>query len=213
MGKQNSGINGPFTGKVGTAVGVVLNGTAVVRSRPVKRTKPFSRAELAQQARFRLMSAFLSNSMTLLNITFKNIAIRMTGFNKAYSYNVKNAITGQFPNLTIDYSMVLMSRGDLPGTESVRFISPESGLLEFNWADNSGKGLARETDKVFIAIHSEKNMNWIHKINVANRNAGAVKLNIPQFKGERVHGYLGFISEDEKEVSDSRYLGALDLAN
>ena len=59
MGKLLQGINGPFSGKVGTVVGYMWNDVAVIRVQTSKRTKPFSDKELNQQARFALMNQFL----------------------------------------------------------------------------------------------------------------------------------------------------------
>ena len=59
MGKVKQGINGPFTGKVGSVVGIDYNGVGVMRSLPSRRSKPFTPQELQQQAKFRLTSQFL----------------------------------------------------------------------------------------------------------------------------------------------------------
>ena len=120
MGKLLKGINGPFSGKVGTAVGYMWKDIAVIRARPRRRRKPFSDKELNQQARFALMNQFLIPVKDLLNISFAHLAYRMTGFNKGFSYNVKTAILGVRPDLSIDYPMVLLSRGDLTKAESPR---------------------------------------------------------------------------------------------
>ena len=42
MGKLIQGINGPFTGKVGPAVGSSWRGISVIRSLPSPRTRPFT---------------------------------------------------------------------------------------------------------------------------------------------------------------------------
>ncbi|HVY75313.1 MAG TPA: DUF6266 family protein, partial [Puia sp.] len=118
MGKYLNGINGPFIGKVGTAVGTTWKGIPVMRSAPVKRKKPFTEGELRQQARFKLINKFLNPLMDLFKATFKAEAVLVTEYNKAISYNIKNAITGVYPDFTIDYESLLVGRGDLPGALS-----------------------------------------------------------------------------------------------
>jgi hypothetical protein len=211
MGKLLQGINGPFTGKVGPVVGSTWMGMAVIRSKPERRKKAFSEAELAQQAKFRLMSNFLSRVMPLLNVTFRHLAVRMTGFNKAYSYNVKNAFTGAYPDQKIDYSMVLLGRGDLPNAGSPAVTSSSSDNVDFSWTDNSGKGKACETDKAFIAVYCEEMNQWNYKLDAAERSAASCRLSTPFFGGKSVHGYIGFISADGKEVSDSMYTGMVQI--
>jgi hypothetical protein len=209
MGKLLQGFSGPFTGKLGPAVGSTWMGIPVIRSKPRRRRGGFSEAELAQQAKFRLMSNFLSPVMDLLNETFKQLAVRMTGFNKGYSYNVKNVFTGLYPDLKIDHSLVLLGRGDLPNAGSPAASSSTPGNLDFIWTDNSGRGKARETDKAFVAAYCEEMNQWKYELSVADRNAGIYKLDISHFGGKPVHVYIGFMSADRKEVSDSIYIGII----
>ncbi|MEJ0081356.1 MAG: DUF6266 family protein [Puia sp.] len=122
MAKFSQGINGPFYGKVGAVVGYTWKGIPVMRGLPKSRTKPFTPKELNQQAKFRLMNGFLTPLNDLFNVTFAHLAVQMSAYNKAFSYNIKNATTGFGPDLAIDYNMVLISRGDLPRAELVAVI-------------------------------------------------------------------------------------------
>jgi Family of unknown function (DUF6266) len=207
MGKLLQGINGPFSGKVGTAVGYVWNGVPVIRSRPASRKKPFTEKELNQQARFSYMSKFLVPLKDLLNITFAHLAVRMTGFNKAYSYNVKNALTGFGPDLKIEFSMVLVSRGDIPAAENILVDSPLPGVLQFSWADNSGKGKALGTDKAFAAWFDSESGIWDYALDLATRADGQCQIEIKDSTGKPLQTYLGFLAADGKDASDSVYAG------
>jgi hypothetical protein len=148
-----------------------------------------------------------------MNETFRSQAVRMTGFNKGFSYNVKNVFTGEYPNLTIDNSLVVLSRGDLPnaGTPSAKSSAP--GLLEFSWTDNTGKGNSAKTDQAFVAVCSEKDSDWRYKLNASERSVGSYTMDLKFFKGKTVHVYIGFMSADGKEASDSLYLGKVDILN
>jgi hypothetical protein len=210
MAKLSQGINGPFSGKVGAVVGYTWKGIAVMRGRPSPRTKPFTPKELNHQAKFRLMNKFLIPANGLINVTFAHLAIGMSAFNKAFSYNVKNAITGVQPNLTIDYGMTLISRGDLPGAESATVSTVSPGLLQFSWTDNSGKGNAKATDKAFVAVYSEELENWDYRLDIATRSQGKCEMLMMNFPGKPVQTFIGFISADGKDASDSAYTG---LAN
>ncbi len=212
MGKFYSGINGPFSGKVGTVVGYLYKGIPVMRGLP-DRKKPSTPNELNQQARFRLMNKFLTPLNDLLNITFAHLAVGMTGRNKAFSYNLKNAVTGVRPDLAIDYTMVLLSRGDLPTAESPTVSSPSSGLLEFSWTDNSGKGKASGEDKVFVAVYHKDTGNWYRQMDIATRADGKCKLELQKdtYAGKLLHVYLGFVAASGKDASDSVYLGMVEV--
>jgi hypothetical protein len=212
MAKLYSGINGPFSGKVGTVVGYLYKGIPVMRGRP-KRTKPFTPNELNQQARFRLMNNFLTPLNDVLNITFAHLAVRMTGRNKAFSYNLKNAITGVHPDLAIDFGMVLLSRGDLPGVESPSVDSPSADVLNFTWEDNNRKGKASGADKLFVALYQVETGFWHAPMDIATRADGKCKIEMQKevFTGKKLHVYLGFMAADGKDASDSVYLGIVQV--
>ncbi|HSZ32837.1 MAG TPA: DUF6266 family protein, partial [Puia sp.] len=156
MGILVNGINGAVIGKVGPAVGYMWKNKNVIRSKASKSKKPLSPLQKQQHAKFSLMNNFLIPAKSLLNITYAHLVVNMTGFNKAFSYNVKNAITGYYPNLKIDYSRVLLGRGDLTNVPAAIATPSSEGTLRFNWTDNSGEGSAKSADQVFVAIYSEE---------------------------------------------------------
>ena len=218
MGKLLKGANGPFSGKVGTVVGYMWKDVAVIRARPTTRRKPFSEKELNQQARFALMNQFLIPVKDLLNISFAHLAYRMSGFNKGFSYNVKTAILGFRPNLSIDYPRVLLSRGDLTKAESATVTALSPLTLQFNWIDQSGTGNARATDQVYVAVFSSEKNNWFYRLNVATRNTGSFKLELEKFlldpspfAGKPLQTYIGFLAADGKDASDSVYTGLVNM--
>ena len=211
MGKLLQGINGPFSGKVGPVVGYMLNNQAVIRSLPGRSKKPLTPKQLHQRKKFALMNDFLGQLTFLLNITYANVAVNMTGSNKAFSYNVMNAIRGFYPDISIDYNMVKLGRGDLPNVESANTNPLPDGKLEFTWTDNSGTGKAKATDKAFAAVYNEELNNWEYDLNLSTRGAGRCVIDVPLLKGKPVHGYLGFITEDGKDVTDTLYSGEINL--
>jgi len=218
MGKLLKGVNGPFSGKVGTAVGYMWKDLAVIRSRPERRRKPFSEKELNQQARFTLMNQFLVPVKDLLNISFAHLAYRMSGYNKGFSYNLKAAILGIRPNLSIDYPAVLLSRGDLAKAESATAMALSPYTLQFNWIDQSGKGNAHDTDQVYVAVFSTEKKRWFYRLDVATRSAGRFTLELnkvlldpSEFTGKPLQTYIGFIAANGSDASDSVYTGMVNM--
>jgi len=211
MAKLLNGINGPISGKVGAVVGYTWKGKAVIRSLPKKRTRPLSPLQLQQHAKFALINKFLNPLLSLLNLTFSTVAVQMSGFSKAFSYNVKNAISGTHQALTINYSMVLLGRGDLPNAASPSAQSLNNGELVFNWTDNTATGQARANDKLYVAVYCEEVNNWISRVTETTRNDGTFTLKLDLFKGKPVQTYIGFITADGKDVSDSAYTGPVNI--
>ena len=213
MGKIVQGINGPFFGKVGSVVGYMWKGIPVMRAIPKKRTKPFSEKELNQQARFRIMNACLCNLKDHLNITFGHLAVGMAGYSKAFSYNVKNAIIGALPDMSVNYPLLLLSRGDVPSVEKIEFSSPLENVFQFNWTDNTGVGKALSTDRVFVALFNQKLGQWSSLLNCAMRSDGScrVEINNGWKSTEQIHAWIGFLARDGKDASDSVYGGVLQM--
>ena len=207
------GITGPFIGKVGPVIGYVSRGKAIMRGRPnLNKSRNPSALQRQQHAKFFLMNKFLGPIIPFLNETKKTVDIDLTGYNKAFSYNVKNAIAGTYPDLIINYNTVLLSRGDLPNVRSVEIESLSHGEITCRWTDNSGTGLAGPGDKAFLAVYCpEASNSWIYGLDQTERSAGICFFNVTLFSGRTVQIYMGFVSSDGKEVSDSLYAGELQI--
>jgi hypothetical protein len=211
MGTITKGILGGFNGKVGTVVGSNWKGKAVMRSKPGPRKGKPSQAQAEQQVKFSLMIKFLQPLTPLLELTYKKVATGMSGFNKAMSFNVMNAITGTYPAYSIDYAALLLSRGDLPNATAPAAASSAAGKLVFSWTDNGGLGRALATDKAFVAVYSETLKHWAFITDTAARNAGIYTLDATAFSGQAVQTYLGFISANGRFVSNSLFTGVVNV--
>lgn len=210
MAKMPNGYNGPFIGKLGTAVGYYWKGVPVVRSMSRTRTIPFSDAELAQQKKFGMMSKFLSPIDHLLNLTFARQAVGKSGYSVAFSYNSKKVITGKYPDFSIDYSAVKISLGNLIGFESPAAACIEKDVVQFTWINNSEMDQALSSDRVFVAVYSEDKNDWITRFNIADRLNGIYKLNLEKLKGTRLHTWIGLMPTYAKEPCDSVYTGMVE---
>lgn len=211
MGILLQGINGHFSGKVGPVVGYMLGKKNVIRILPGRSKRPLTPKQIHQRKKFALMNEFLKQLQSMLNLTFANVAVNMTGSNKAFSYNVMNSIRGFYPDISIDYKMVLLGRGDLPNVETAKTIPVSDGKLEFTWTDNSGTGKAKTSDKAFAAVYNEELNDWEYELNLATRNQGSCVLDTTLLKGKPVHAYLGFMTETGKDATDTIYTGIVNL--
>ena len=214
MGKIRKGILGGFSGKVGTVVGASWRGIAYMRSLPLKVRNPRTQPQRMQRSKFALALGLLQPMTAFLRTGWKLYAYKQSPFNAAMSYTINNAIIGTYPNYDIDPSKVLVSRGSLP-TVTNTFVSFNTGNveIELQWEDNSGKGSAKVTDKALIAILNLDKGEAITETAGAVRPDCAQNLVVPaEWLGDEVHVYMGFISDDGKEVANSVYLGNVTLA-
>ena len=206
MGKIENGIMSAVSGKVGPVIGSSWKGIQYLRSRPSRPTKPCSPLQLQQQKKFKIITCFVNTMKQLFELGFKNIDIRKTGINNAISYNLKNAINAIDSSFEINYSKVMVTRGDLPNANSPLVVSCIESILKFNWINNSGEGIAKAHDQCIMAAWSPEINMGIYALQ-SNRENESGSLAVKQFLGLEVNVWISFISAKDIEVADSRYLG------
>ncbi len=210
MGTITKGILGGFSGAVGPVVGASWKGLDVMRSRSRKRSSDSSAAQLEQQLKFSIIMNFLQTFTDVIDITYKQYAVKMTAFNAAFSYHLKNAVAGVSPDFTVDYKEVLVSRGELPNGNAVT-ASLAGNIIKYNWGDNSGLGRALATDKSVLVIYCKDLDVSLYSYEGPERSVGEALLDVSNFAGHTVETWIGFVSEDGQEVANSIYTGSLQV--
>jgi hypothetical protein len=212
MARINKGILGPISGKVGSVVGGTWKGIDYVRSKQGSRSGPPSPAQLEQQEKFKLVTRFISSLGGLLMFTFKNYAHEMTGANSAMSYTIKNAVVGNYPNYELDYSRVLVSRGDLPNVGNPLATAEAGSKVKFVWTNNAGVGKAMLTDKMIVLVYCPEMNLCIYTTGSTTRSTTQQELDVATFSGKVVHTYVGVTSENGKDIASSFYTGQLTIS-
>lgn len=213
MGIIDKGILGGFSGKVGTVVGGTWKGITYMRSKGPGGRTTFSQSQMEQHAKFAASIKFLQPMVSLLNTTFKDYAVKMTGFNNAMSYTLKNAITGTYPVYTVDYSLALVSRGDLPNALSPSASSTgTAGKVVFTWTSNQGVGKAAPDDKAVLVVYCPEMKLCVYTDAGPDRSTGTGELTVTGFAGKTVQTYVAFISADGRDLSNSIYTGQLTVS-
>lgn len=213
MGKINQGILGGFSGKVGNVIGGNWKGIDYMRVKPASVHNPRTEGQMDQRTRFAQVLQFLQPMKDFIKVGYKNYAIKMTQFNSAMSYILKNAVTGSFPNYTIDYANALISRGSLAGALNGSATSSTAGAVEFTWYDNSSEGNAQATDKALILAYNKTKREAAFVTDGAIRTAGTQTLTVPDdFSGDAVECFIAFISADGLSVSNSKYVGSITVS-
>jgi hypothetical protein len=213
MAKFVNGILGGFSGKVGTVVGACWKGIDYMRSLAASITNPNTPAQQEQRAKFTLMIAFLRSLTAFLRVGFRSSALKMSAFNAAMAYNVKNAIKGIFPAYEIDYTKVLLAHGPRAGALNPTAASTVAGKVDFTWEDNSEELNAMADDKVYVVIHDPLTKHSVSVIGPATRQTEADTITLPDIlSGKEVYCYIGFTNDNESEVSDSAYVAKIIVA-
>lgn len=212
MGTIQKGILGGFSGKVGAVVGGTWKGIDYMRSKSNRRNFTPSIRQLEKQAKFTLMMRFLQPMAALLKISFHDFAVKKTGINSAFSYNLLNAVTGVYPAFTIAYPQVLISRGDLPNVLAPAVTSGAGSILTFSWINNSGVAGASPTDVTIFVVYCPALLQSIYSVADAARVDLTGDFNLSSFAGKVVETYIGFFSADGRSVATSIYTGQVTVS-
>ncbi len=213
------GSQGPFTGKIGNYVGCKWKDTYYIRMRPTKVNHPNTEAQLAQRMRFVRTQNFIKPLKEFLRIGYGAYTADKSAYNAAMSYNIKNTLSGDYPNIEVNPSKVLFSRGNLPGASkvTVKLISRDSMKFFWNTAETTHPG--KPDDKVLLVVRSLSSMEADYKLDVARRSEGGATLTFPSgFMGKEIACYLVFVRQkvllgnySEDAISNSIFCGTLHI--
>ena len=213
MGRYKDGINGPFIGKVGSVVGYQRKGVSYMRSLPrVREDRVVSEKEQANRQRFAAAQSWLTPLTVYLRLGYKNYSPRFEGFVAAKSYLMKHAMIGSYPDLVVDPSLMLVSFGSLSGSSDARAECEEPGKITFYWNTKETLKSGHDNDLVMVLAYNPEMKLAMADTAAARRGSGTAVLNnlIEPF-GEEVHVYLSFTSLDRERISNSQYLGKVQL--
>lgn len=209
MGILRGGITGFVTGRVGDMVFYVLNGKQVVRTMG-KSAKAPTEKQLTARMQMTVASGFLKHIVEYLNVGFGPDVVGLeNAFNAAVRYNRKDALSGVYPDVVLDYSKVLVSKGDLPAADGVVVELLNDGL-HFAWSNPAELPYPRGNDQVMLLAYLPSSGSAIYLLEAASREEGTALLPVPSdVLGTQMEVYLSFVSADRKSVSNSVYLGRL----
>lgn len=210
MGSIKRGILGGFSGKVGTVIGSYWKGITYMKGLTEHARDPKSIKQMTQRKKFATAIKFLRPLNPYLQFGYKNLAEKQTAMNAAMSYIFHNdCITGEYPIFTIDYSLMKVSLGMLKRAENPA-ITLQSNTANFTWTDNSENANAEPTDLAMGLLYNRDKNEAEYDIGNATRMDGELSFSFPSdWRGDHVEVYIAFMSEDEKDVSESSYLGSV----
>ena len=172
------------------------------RTRKTKRPGKFQ-----QQPEVLLKAAtFVKALKPLLFITYR-FTCEKTSYYKCAMRHVLHWVSGQAPNLVIDYSKVLVASGNRFNTERAA-AKPVGDTVLFKWERHLlPKDYA--TDKAILVVYCAALNKCIFTTMGPPRVAGRAKLDVTAFRGRAIHTWISFITADGRQVADSLYTGKL----
>ena len=213
MGTIKQGILGGFSGKVGSVIGSSWKGISVMRGIAAHVANPKSDLQIAQRERVIVTMAFLQPMTSFIRVSWAAFAVKMTAMNAAFSYIIRNALQGTYPNIAVDYPNALVAKGNLPPALNAAAASTVAATVAFTWLDNSTEAGASDTDKTLIVIYSPAKKQAVTAMGLQERLANSQAVTVPSsFSGDLVHCYIAFETLDGSEQSNSMYAGAVTVA-
>lgn len=204
MAKAANGPLGPINGKIGNLVCYMLNGQPVIRT--IGDPGKPSRDQLANR---QAMSVTMKMVGAISKFTDLSFALEAKGtvrntHNLATSYIKKQALKGEYPNISIDYSKVILSNGALPVATGLK-MEKKDNAVELSW-DHQGHD---NTIVMVMLYHPLRNRATVD-VNACRKDAGSCIIQLHDgYIDEPIEAYLCFRSADGKSTSNSTYIGNL----
>ncbi|MDR6785397.1 hypothetical protein ABIE26_004107 [Pedobacter africanus] len=203
MARLNGLFEG-FNGKLGNLVSYNLKGKQVIR-KIGRTTKAPTTAQLAVQQKLTLTNAFLKSILPFINVGF---ALEVAGTDKnphnaATAYNIKHALQGEYPNMSLDYSKALVSMGGLqPAIAAAVHLT--GSLLTFTWLVDPNMDWGIKNDRAMLLVYCPELAKATYFFSGARRSKGTDVMGLPpEYAGKELHCYIAFKSSDGKRISDS----------
>jgi hypothetical protein len=210
MARLTNGIFGGLTGKAGDFEGYIRNGVPYIRAKRRKtKNAPTVGIKKTRHA-MAVVNRFVGSMTEFVRVGFELTARGQTfsANNAAKSYQLLHALTGEYPDLAIDYAKVRVTQGSLPMPENL-FAVRFTDAISFNWdVDSNAKAILSRSQTMLLA-HCPVLNRCVFQIGGAARYRGSDLLDLPgEFQPHELQVYAGFVTDDHQQISNSVWLGA-----
>lgn len=198
-----------LSGRIGDLVFSTGKNGTFVRAAPARARcsrNPPSTMQQEMRARFALASQFVSRAGKIIRLGCGDSSGSPQGL--AIKNLIKDAIEGAAPNLTLNFSKVMLSRGKLskPANPVLQLLNDRR--LEFSWSNR----IRKKTTEMVLALFSPVNSRWEAEVCALNYRK-SLFFNVPTSMGEQLEAYVFMRYCDGSKVSDSIYMGSVVLGN
>jgi hypothetical protein len=192
-------------GRLGNLVFYKLKGRSIVRTKPGHFSDRKSPAQLAQRQRMQAVNNFLKPFSNLLGLTFDPESERLTARQAAQSYNMRNGLAGEYPNIYIDKGHVLLSRGPLPvPVRAWMEIVPEGLLVQ--WENGEEAAGSAANDNLLIMAVSPGHSSCLYQFSEARRTEGQYLWKIKPAVQENALPDVWIAFSNRLQMSNSVYI-------
>lgn len=203
-------IKNPFEGsrgKLGALVFYQVGSECYVRTKPQRFTDRRSTRQLAQRQRLQVVNNFLSMYRDTLSRTFLADESGKAGFQAAKSYNMRHALTGDYPDIRIDHSKLLLSKGQLPVPMYATAAAHPEGVL-ITWENGPEAPGGRALDTLVVMACFPDSGSGIRRFTDVCRANGSYVLKLSKniTNGDLPLIWIAFRDPSESQVSNSLFV-------
>jgi hypothetical protein len=193
---------GKISGRHGTAVAADYHGTSILKVFTPP-SNPRSPKQVAHRAKF----AFLAKALHPFRSVFKEtFGPGPRGIGRGFSIAFREAVTGEAPELSIDWSRVVVSTGGLLLPLPVNISLENGNRVTVTW-DASLYNTATAKDKVSLAVLNESTRALIFFNARADRSEESFSFDLPaNWVGTVLHVWLYLSNIDQTQFTDSVYM-------
>ncbi len=211
MGKITSG---PMLGVSGSFGGLTFSpqkdGTTNVSEKNKKSDIPLTPNQLSVLRDTEIFADFMKplSAFVLVGYDLEAQIRRVNPYNAMVICVRKNAVQGVYPERSIDFSKVLMTKGTLPVTKASAEIT-KTGIT-FTWDTLLIAHNTHHSDQVIMLAYFPELKETRYVTAGAHRFKGNDTLPLAGIKkGYQAEVYISFITDDRRNISNSVYLGQL----
>ena len=209
MAKFNSTTFGAISGRHGSAVAAKTKNNGNVLRVYKAPSNPNSVKQIAQRTKF----AFANSSLSCFRSLFKETFNDRRGMNSGVSYALRDAIVGESPDFSIDYTKLTFTVGSVNKVLAVS-ASVNNNKVTLNW-DFVAASQSKSDDKISFIFFNEDTLLSIHMKDSCTRGLKTMEMELPQaWKGSEVYCWLYVSATDNlmaTNYSESQFVDVLQL--
>ncbi len=195
-------------GKLGNLVFFKRHGKSYVRTKPASYKDRKSPKQLAQRQRLQVVNSFLRNFSVPLKVTFASEAVGRSALQAAHSFNMRNALAGEYPDIYVDRGRVQLSSGPLPLPEKASLSVQDEGLL-IEWNNGEEASGNAKTDTLVVLALTKNADSSDYQFTGVKRSEGKYvwKPAFPVSADELPDVWIAFRNREMTGMSNSKWLG------
>lgn len=211
MAKFSSSTFGTISGRHGTAVAVTYkNGKSILRLYR-KPANPNTPKQLANRTKFSVVNKALTPLREIIKTGYRDTA----AFPKVAGKALGEAVIGEYPDFSIDFSKIQIATGTLQTAEKATAkLSAEMFGIDLTWDTTIGfqPSMGNENDTVNVICFNKNSQLALSFNGVAMRKEGLAVITLPEiWQGTDLHCWIYLTSADNLSHSNSTYVSLISV--